>query len=140
MMAAWTFLHHAPEKIAESTFLEGGTQMSTKATDPSRSLFNPGTEQTEAMVNMQKELLAAYEQASRAWLARMKAEVDLWSQLASKLSATRSAPEVMQAYQECVAQRMQMAAEDGRRLTDDCQKVMSKIGSSFSNGWPSGSS
>jgi Phasin protein len=97
-------------------------------------------QQTEAMANVPKELLDAYEQASRDWLARVKSEVDLWSQLAAKLSATRSAPEAMQAYQEYMAQRMQMAAEDGRRLADDCQKMMSKIGMPFSNGWPKGSS
>jgi hypothetical protein len=107
--------------------------------DPS-TFLKTGQEQTEAMVGMQKELLAAYEQASRAWLARVKSEVDLWSQLANKLSATRSAPEAMQAYQECVAQRMQMAAEDGRHLADDCQKIMSTITRSFSNGWPTASS
>jgi endonuclease YncB( thermonuclease family) len=37
-------------------------------------------------VNMQKELLDVYEQASRAWLARVKSEVDLWAELAAKLS------------------------------------------------------
>src|SRR5262245_40138620 len=114
--------------------------MVAKSTDTSLAFFMAGKEQTEAMVGMQKELLDAYEQASRAWLARVKSEVDLWSQLAAKLSATRSAPEAMQAYQECVAQRMQMAAEDGRRLADDCQKIMGKIGQSFANGWPSRSS
>jgi hypothetical protein len=29
------------------------------------------------MVNVQKELLDVYEQASRAWVARVKSEVDL---------------------------------------------------------------
>jgi hypothetical protein len=85
---------------------------------------------------MQKELLDAYEQASRAWLARVKSEVDLWSELATKLTGTHSTSEAMGAYQECVAKRMQMAAEDGRRLSDDCQKVMQMITRSMSNGWP----
>src|SRR5215467_8521458 len=89
--------------------------------------FAAGQEQTEAMLAMQKDLLDAYEQASRAWLARVKSEVDLWSDLATKLTATRSAPEALEAYQKCAAQRMQMAAEDGRRMTEDCQKVMQKI-------------
>jgi hypothetical protein len=110
--------------------------MGNRSTEVPLPFFNPGKGQTEAMVGMQKELLEAYEQASRTWLARVKSEVDLWSQLAGKLSATRSPSEAMQAYQECVAQRMQMAAEDGRRLADDCQKIMGKIGRSFSNGWP----
>jgi hypothetical protein len=34
------------------------------------------------------------------------------------------APEALGAYQRRVAQRMQMAVEDGRRLSDDYQKVM----------------
>jgi Phasin protein len=103
-------------------------------------LFDVGKEQTEAMLGMQKELLEAYEQTSRAWLARVKSEADLWSGLATKLAATRSAPDAMEAYQQCVAQRMQMAAEDGRRLFDDCQKITNKVTRSLSNGWPTASS
>ena len=99
-----------------------------------------GKEQTDAMLGMQKELLDAYEKASQAWLARVKSEVDLWSELATKLAATRSAPEAMEVYQQTAAQRMQMAAEDGRRLSEDCQKIMGKVGQSLSNGWPKGSS
>jgi hypothetical protein len=48
--------------------------------------------------------------------------------------------EAMQAYQECISQRMQMAAEDGRRLSEDCQKIMQKITTSLTNGSPAGSS
>lgn len=104
----------------------------------STPFFELGREQTEAMTDLQKELLEAYEQTSRAWLERVKSEVDLWSELARKLAATRSAPEAMEAYQKCVAQRMQMAAEDGRQLSEDCQKVMNKITRSFANPWPKG--
>jgi hypothetical protein len=92
------------------------------------------------MVGMQKELLEAYEQTSQAWLTRVKSEVELWSELATKLAATRSPSEAMQAYQQCVTQRMQMAAEDGRQLSEDCQKMMNKLGHSLSNGWPKASS
>ena len=86
-----------------------------------------GRERSEAMLNMQKELLDAYEQASRAWLARMKSELDLWTGLADKLTATRSVPEALAAYQECAAQRMKMAAEDGQRLSDECEMSMNTI-------------
>jgi len=101
--------------------------------------FELGKDQTEAMLNMHQELLAAYEQASRAWVARVKSEVDLWSELASKLTATRSVPEAMQAYQASVAQRMQMAADDGRRLSEECQEIMQKFSQPFSKGRPTGS-
>src|SRR5262245_8893425 len=101
--------------------LNGRTKMA-KQTDGPMPFFQLGKDQTDAMMGMQKELLDAYEQASQAWLARVKSEVDLWSALATKLAATRSPSEAMQTYQECVTQRMQMAAEDGRRLSEDCQK------------------
>jgi hypothetical protein len=52
--------------------------------------------------------------------------IDLWSELAAKLGSTHSVPEILQAYQKCVAQRMQMAAEDGRQLFEECQKITQK--------------
>jgi hypothetical protein len=126
-------------KVQQKVIMLGGYVMSAKTTDSSTPFPQSGKEQTEAMLGMQQELLAACEQASRAWLARVKSEVDLWSELATKLTKTRSAPEALSAYQECVAQRMQMAAEDWRRLSDDYQRVMQTISQSQSNGRPLGS-
>ena len=77
--------------------------------------------------NLQKELSETYEQASRAWLSRVNSEIALWSELATKLSATRSIPEALEVYQKCVAQRMQMAVEDGQRLFDECRKITQRI-------------
>jgi hypothetical protein len=108
--------------------------MTSIPTDGSSSMFNMGKEQTDAMVHMQKELLEAYEQASRAWLARVKSEVDFWQDLASKLSATKSAPEALETYRTGATQRMQMAADDARRLMEDCQKITQKVTQSLSNG------
>jgi hypothetical protein len=104
------------------------------------TLLKLGREQTEATFKIQKDVLEAYEEASRAWLARVQSEVELWSQLATRLAATRSIPEALGAYQELVAQRMQMAAEDGKRLSDDCREIMGKIAGSLPKGWPAGSS
>jgi histone H3/H4 len=103
------------------------------------SLLKLGREQTEATFKIQKDVLEAYEEASRAWLARVQSEVELWTQLAAKVTATRSIPEALSAYQESVAQRMQMAAEDGKRLSNDCRDMMEKIAGSLSKGWPGGS-
>ena len=110
------------------------TNMPRDATAP---FFKVGKEQTDAMVAMQNELLKAYEQASCDWMARVKSEMDLWSKLTGKLMATRSIPQALESYQNCVAQRMQMAAEDGQRLLEECQKITQK---SLSNGWSIGSS
>jgi predicted phage tail protein len=123
----WPTFQH----IAEETMLKKSNDMPVGAA----SFFQFGKEQTEATLKVQKDVLDAYDQASRAWLARVQTEVELWSQLASKLSATRSLPEALGAYQECVAQRIQMAAEDGRRLSDDCTEIMGKFTKSLSQGW-----
>jgi hypothetical protein len=86
---------------------------------------------------MQKDLFDVYGHGSRIWLSRVKSEMDLWSELAAKLTASRSVPEAVESYQRCVAQRMQMVAEDGRQLIDECQKITQKISRSLSLGWQS---
>lgn len=118
--------------------------MVNKPTDPMGtspdSLLRLGQERTEAMMNMHKEVLDAYEQASSAWLARVKAEAEFWSDLTNKLTATRSVPEAMETYQKSIAQRMQMAADDGRRMAEDCQRIMGKITQSLPGAKRGGSS
>jgi hypothetical protein len=104
-----------------------------------QSFLNWGQERTEAAMGLQKELLAAYEEASRAWLARVQSEVALWSDLASKLTATRTVPEALETYSKCVSERMKMAADDGRLLADEAQKITQKITKSLGNGWPAAS-
>lgn len=122
--------------VESKSFEQGSSARGKSGATPSSA-----QEGSEAMVNMQKELLDVYEQASRAWLARVKSEVDLWSDLATKLSATRSMPEALESYQKFVTQRMQMAAEDGRQLVEDCQKITQKMTRSLSGtGWPTTSS
>lgn len=93
-----------------------------------------GKERTEAMFKMQKELLDEYEKASQAWVARVKSEVELWSELATKVTASRSIPEGLEAYRDCVSQRMQMAADDGRRLFEDGQKIIASVTKAVANG------
>src|SRR5262245_15059256 len=82
---------------------------------------------TEAALALQKALLEAYGQASSAWLARVQSEVALLSDLATKLMSTHSVPEALEAYTKCVSQQMQMTAEDGKRLLDECQQITQKI-------------
>jgi hypothetical protein len=57
--------------------IEGNTSMASRDTTSSTDgqfgsapFFNIGPERAEAAVALQKELLEAYEQTSRAWLAR----------------------------------------------------------------------
>jgi hypothetical protein len=101
------------------------------------AFLNWGQERTEAALALQKDVLAAYDEASRVWLARLQSEVALWSDLATKLGTTRTVPEALEAYTKCVSQRMKMAADDGRLLADEAQQIARKIKKSLGNGgWP----
>jgi hypothetical protein len=90
-------------------------------------------------VSLQKELLEVCERTSRAWLDRVKSDLDVWSGLVAKFAATGSIPEAMGAYQKCVVERMQKNAEDAKQLFDDCQKITDIITRSL-GGRPRGSS
>jgi hypothetical protein len=90
-------------------------------------------------VASQQELIEFCQQASRAWVARAQSEVALWSELAAKLAATRSVPEAVQAYSECVSHQMKMSTEDAQRLFQDFQQITGKIAKSLGGGWHSGS-
>ena len=103
------------------------------------SAFKFGNERTEAMLRLQKELLEMYDQASRDWLTRLKSETELWSGLATKLAETRSIPDAIKLYQDCILQRVEMAKADAQRVSDEWGGVMQKINRSLANGWSAGS-
>jgi len=84
-------------------------------------------ERTEAMLRLQKELLELYDRAGRDWLAQLNSEAELWSRLATKLARTRSVSDAIKSYQEWVSQRVEMAAADAQRLSDECGTILQKI-------------
>lgn len=86
------------------------------------------------MPNVQKDLLDAYQEVGQAWIDRVRSEVQLWSDLATKLATSRSFPEGLEAYRDCISHRLQMAAEDGQRLLEDGQKVIATVTGSLSEG------
>ncbi len=100
------------------------------------NVVNWGQHQTETALNFQKAILESCEQASRAWIDRVQSEISLWSDLATKLSTTKSVPEAFETYTKCMSQRMQMAAADGRKLADEAQQLTQKFAQSLGNGRP----
>jgi Phasin protein len=72
----------------------------------------------------QTELLDKFQEANRQWLERMQREAELTSEFASKLTAARSIPETMSAWQEWTRQRLEMMGEDGKHLLADMQSFM----------------
>ncbi len=75
-------------------------------------------------MGVQKELLDAFGNLNHDWSARAAAEVELVTELANKLVAARSVPEVATAYQDWMLKRMEMLAEDGHRLLSSSQRLM----------------
>src|SRR5579864_4191928 len=110
--------------------------MASKATNETKSaaqFLQFGKEHTDAMLNVHKELLDAYQDASKVWIGRVQSEVQFWSELAGKLAASRSVPEGLGTYGDGISHRLEMAAEDGRRLFEDGQKMVASITRSLSN-------
>jgi hypothetical protein len=111
------------------------TISASKASAP-QDVVNWGQHQTEAALNLQKAILESCEQAGRTWIDRMQSEISLWSDLASKLSSTKSVPEAFETYTKCMSQRIQMAADDGRKLVEEAQQMTQKVVQSLGNGRP----
>jgi hypothetical protein len=70
------------------------------------------------------EFMKVWEEIRDEWLARIKSETDLATQLMEKLRTAGSFPEAMTAYQEWMSRRMERFAEDSRRFWTDAQKMM----------------
>lgn len=94
--------------------------MTNKGTVKSNAMPPPfgemGQKNLAACVGMQRDFLKALEEFNHDWSERAAAEVQLVSELASKLSAARTPLDAASAYQEWMTKRMEMLADDGRRL------------------------
>ena len=102
-------------------------------------LAETGRKQVEALLDMQKKFFDPQDM-SRDWAARAKAEADLATAFAEKLSSAKSMPEVAAACQDWMNRRMELFTEDNRRLFADGQKFMNATTQMLSGGWKGGSS
>ena len=82
-----------------------------------------GKRRVEEFVHTQTELVEKLQEMNRQWFDRAQSEANLASELASKLTAARSIPDVMAAYQEWASRRFEMMAEDGKHLLADTPKL-----------------
>jgi hypothetical protein len=112
-------------------------RMSTKPTLPNANpaeLAQMGKKQVEAMIDVQTDFINAIEEVNREWAARVKAEQDLATEFAGKLTAARSIPETAGICQEWMSRRMALFAEDSRRFVADIQKFTMATARVLSNG------
>jgi Phasin protein len=82
-----------------------------------------GKQRLDALLAMQKELMETLQEVNRRWFDRLQSEMTLASEFAEKLSAVHSIPETATVYQEWASKRMEMAADDAKRLLADSQKL-----------------
>jgi phasin protein len=83
-----------------------------------------GKKRVEEFAHTQTEFLEKLQEMNRQWFDRAQSGANLASEFASKLTAARSIPEAMAAYQEWASRRFEMMAEDGKHLFADAQKLM----------------
>jgi len=78
----------------------------------------------EELINVQTEFFDKFQEASCQWLDRAQSEANCVSEFAAKLTAARSLPEALVAYQEWTAREIEMISHDGQHLLDNVQKFM----------------
>ena len=93
-----------------------GTKAQGKITGVTAPFVDIGQKNFETYLGMQHGFLETLKDFNHDWSERANAEVQLASELASKLGAARTALDAATAYQDWMVKRMEMLAEDGRRL------------------------
>jgi hypothetical protein len=90
-----------------------------------------------ASFQVQGEFFNTLQEMSRDWMACATSEIELGVKLSNRLSAARSVPDAIAAYQEWLSEEMGARAEDARRLMSNGQKFMDTSTRLLSNGWSS---
>jgi Phasin protein len=91
----------------------------------------------ETTLQVQDEFIKTFEEMSRAVMSRATAEIELGVKLSQKLTAARSLPDVVSAYQEWLSEEMNARSEDARRFMSNGQKFITTSTRLFSNDWSS---
>jgi len=89
----------------------------------------------EEFAKAQTEQFNNFQETNRHWLDRVQAEANLASEFVSKITAARSIPDAMTAYQEWGGKRLEMMAEDTKHLLENTQKYMQTSARLLANGW-----
>ena len=91
-------------------------------------------EQTEAMTDLQKNLLLTYEGIGEEWASRLQSEAGLWTELTRRFATARSAPDFFGAYSNCLFARFQMAGDDFQRLAEHYQRMAQQLADALNDG------
>jgi hypothetical protein len=91
-------------------------------------------------LRLQKEMFEVLSSVGRDWFARATSEVELASRLPNKLTAARSVPDALSAYQEWLSEWMNRCGEDSYRFVSDGQRIVNAGVRCFGNAGPVGTS
>ncbi len=119
---------------------ETGLNHSTdpSSSKPSRGDFRETENKTRnAAFQVQSEAFNALQEMSREWMECAKTEVELGLKLSTKLTAARSVPDAIAAYQEWLNEEIGARTEDARRLMSNGQRFVDTSTRFLSNGWMS---
>lgn len=83
-----------------------------------------GARNVAAGLRLQKEMLGLLSELGQDWFARAAAETQLALRLPTRLTAARSFPDAVTAYQEWFGEWINRCSEDGQRLFSDGQKIV----------------
>lgn len=83
-----------------------------------------GAGDVAAGLRLQNEILGLLSELGQDWLARAAAEALLALRLPTQLTAARSFPDAVAAYQEWFGEWINRCSEDGGRLFSDGQKIV----------------
>ena len=102
-----------------------------QASIASQQFADMGRQSMEAMMEMQKGFLNAFQELHKQWISGVNAEAALASDLLTKLAAAKSVPDAAIACQGCANRQMEILAESGRQLAAAGEKMVPRF---FGNG------
>jgi len=121
--------------MAKSEARANQQEKSSPPNFPFGDLAALGAKRADECLNVQTEFAKLFEEVNRQWVDRVQSEADLASNFAAKLTASRSIPDAMTAWQEWTSRRLGLMGEDGSRLLADTQKFAEAQRRLLSIGW-----
>jgi hypothetical protein len=100
------------------------SERSSKARPPSSPFGEIGTRSIISGLRLQKEMLGVLSDIGQQWFSRATSEAELALKLPNKLTAARSMPDALSAYQEWLGEWMSMFGEDSRRFMSDSRRII----------------
>lgn len=102
----------------------------------STAIGEAGARNVTAGLRLQNEMFGLFSELSQNWFARATAEAQLAWRLPNRLTAARSFPDAVTAYQEWFGEWISRCSEDSQRLFSDGQKIVVAGTRCFAEGRP----